>query len=112
MRIFTTAIFAALLLGFACSANAADGKTVYNGKCRVCHAEDGTGNAGMAKLKKLDPVLLNLTTEKNTRKSDADIQKVIREGQGAMNAIPADKLNDDDLKAAIAHIRTLQSAKK
>ena len=63
-------------------------------------------------LKKIDIALLNLISEKNKNKSDSDIQKVVREGQGTMKAIPSDKLGDDDLKATIAHVRTLQKAKK
>ena len=113
MRILTTALLIALFLGFEAPSFAqAEGKAAYTLKCKVCHAEDGTGNPSIAKLNKIDPVLLDLTTEKSKKISDAKIEKVVRKGQNKMKPILSNKMSDEDLRAAISHVRVLQKAKK
>jgi|SRR3989344_6731602 len=110
MRIFT---FVSMIVILAGSSNsyAADGKKSYDEKCKVCHAVDGTGNVGLAKAKKIDPALLDLTKPAVKKYSDLELLKIARDGKDTMKGIPADKLSDDELKAVISHVRTLQKTK-
>ncbi len=112
MRTFIIMVLSVFFFGYSSVANASpDGKTSYE-KCRICHAVDGTGTPSVAKLLKIDQTLLDLTVEKNRKKSDSEITKVVREGQGKMKSIPMDKISDEELKAAICYIRELQKTKK
>jgi hypothetical protein len=52
---------------------AADGKAVYDAKCKMCHKADGAGNAAM-KMKALGSAEVQA-------KSDADLKKDITGGQ-------------------------------
>ncbi len=98
------------LFSLSAKAAAPDGKTIYDARCKTCHGINGKGGLNMAKILKVDSALLDLTTVENQKRTDAEIAKVIRKGQRKMKAIPKDKLNDDDLKAVVAHIRNLQKA--
>ena len=80
----------------------------YTTACKACHAVDGKGNPGIAKMKKIDLAKLDLTKVSVQKASDADLAKVIREGKDTMKGIPADKLSDADLKVVISHMRTLK----
>ena len=100
MRTFTTFWLAVLFLGFTSLSYAETvGKTAYMAKCKVCHAENGTGSPAVEKMLKIDPSLLDLTSSKNKKKTDAEMTMVIRDGQGKMKGMPKDKITDDDLKA-------------
>jgi cytochrome c len=94
--------------GFAVpSARAADanaGKTVYMHRCKMCHAEDGNGNPGMAAA--LHVKFLPLGSEEVQKMSDADFKKIITEGKDKMKPIKG--LSDTEINNVIAFIRTLK----
>jgi len=117
LRIVAVAI---IFLSFPISA--ADGKTIYTNRCRSCHGTDGKGVANVAKMraeamtKETNKVVtqdemlarMNLIADRNKKRCDADLMKIVRGGQGAMKGIAS--ISDDDLKSVIAHVRTLQNS--
>ena len=95
---------AALLLlvapSVALAEDAADGKTLYDKKCAMCHGKDGVAKrmaAGAADLN--DAAYQKATT-------DEALQKVIEEGAGKMKGFK-DKLSADEIKLVMGHVRTL-----
>jgi len=108
MRSKAIAILAGLgMMGASASgvlaADTAAGKAVFDKSCVGCHGADGKGNPGMAKV--LGEKGLNLTSKDVTSKSDAQLLKVIAEGQGKMPA--QSKLSKDEQKAALGYVRSL-----
>ena len=88
---------------------AADGKAVYSSKCAVCHGADGVAKEMWAKkgMKNLnDPAWQKAMTDEQLTK---DITDGIPDKK-----MPAfkDKLSADEIKAVVAHIRTLAPAAK
>lgn len=84
--------------------DAAAGKDVYLKKCKTCHAEDGHGNDGMAKL--LKTTIPPLDSDEVQKLSDADIKKIITEGKGKMK--PVAGLTDADTDNVIAYVRAFK----
>jgi mono/diheme cytochrome c family protein len=76
---------------------AADGKAVYDAKCKACHKPDGSGMAAM----KMRP----LGSAEVQAKSDADLKKDITAGNGKMKAQAVTDAQAADL---VAYIRTLK----
>ncbi len=76
---------------------AADGKAVYDAKCKMCHKADGSGNAGM-KMRALGSADVQA-------KSDADLKKDITTGVGKMKA---QSVTDAQAADLVAYIRTLK----
>ena len=79
------------------------GADIYKSKCQSCHAADGSGNTPAGKSMKARP----FNSPEVMKMSDDDLIQVTRDGRGKMPAY-AGKLTDDQIKAVIAHIRTLQ----
>jgi len=76
------------------SSDAARGRNLFERNCAHCHGDDARGDEG--------PDLFNLN------KSDARITKVVTQGiKGEMPAFGS-KLNETDVKALIAFLRTLK----
>jgi mono/diheme cytochrome c family protein len=100
----TGVIAVALVAGSAevvCAAD--DGKTVYAKKCAACHGDNGEGKPAMAKSLKVE--FRHLGAPEVQAKSDADLAKSINDGTGKMKPV---KLSEGDVKAVIAHVRTLK----
>ncbi|HUE04249.1 MAG TPA: cytochrome c [Bryobacteraceae bacterium] len=76
---------------------AADGKAVFDAKCKACHKADGSGMAAM----KMRP----LGSADVQAKSDADLKKDITTGVGKMKAQSVTDAQATDL---VAYIRTLK----
>jgi|SRR5580704_11728218 mono/diheme cytochrome c family protein len=87
--------------------DATAGKDVYLKKCKTCHAEDGHGNDGMAKL--LKTTIPPLDSDDVQKKSDADIKKVIVEGKGKMK--PVKDISDVEIDNVIAYVRAFNKKK-
>ena len=79
------------------------GADTYKAKCAMCHGADGLGNTPAGKNLKAasfkDPALV--------KAPDAQLIAVIKSGKNKMPAY-AGKLTDDQIKGALAYIRTLQ----
>ena len=109
MRSKVIAILAGLgMMGASASgvlaADAAAGKAVFDKSCVGCHGADGKGNPGMAKV--LGEKGLNLTSKEVTSKSDAQLLKVIAEGQGKMPA-SGKNLSKEEQANVLAYVRSL-----
>lgn len=91
-------------------ASADDGaKKLFNAQCSTCHGIDGHGQTTAGKRAGVK----DWTTGTTLRAlSDADIQKMIREGRkdasGKETMPPLKTLNDDQMNALVAYVRSLQ----
>jgi mono/diheme cytochrome c family protein len=86
------------------AADVAAGKELYGKKCASCHGVSGEGKETIAKTLKVE--FRHLGSQEVQSKSDADLKKVITEGQGKMKPV-----KDVDAKGAediVAYLRTLK----
>src|SRR6059036_3903766 len=74
--------------------DAAAGKAVYDKSCKTCHGADGAANPAITKMMKVD--IKNLSSAEVQGRSDADIKKIITEGQGKMKPVASVAAKDID----------------
>jgi mono/diheme cytochrome c family protein len=79
------------------------GKALYTSKCKMCHAAEGEGNPGMAKMLKVE--MKHLASKEVQEKKDPELKKEITEGNGKMKPV---KLTDEEAANVIAYLRTLK----
>jgi len=106
----THAIALASFVGLALTASASDGKAVWENSCAKCHGADGKGDTNMGKKLKI----LDLSSAQvQAGFKDEDAADAIKNGKknqnGKVTMKPIEGLSDDDIKAVIAHLRTLKS---
>jgi mono/diheme cytochrome c family protein len=79
------------------------GADTYKAKCAMCHGADGLGATPAGKAMKAasfkDPAIV--------KAPDAQLIATVKSGKNKMPAY-AGKLTDDQIKAAVAYIRTLE----
>jgi mono/diheme cytochrome c family protein len=85
-------------------ARAADpGADIYKTRCAMCHGDDGAASTPAGKAFKAaafsDPAIVKIP--------DADRLAIVKKGMDKMPAF-GDKLTDDQIKAVLAYIRTLE----
>lgn len=104
----------ALFVFFTVSVRAqGDGAAVYKKSCEKCHGAEGKGDGPAAKLLK-NQSMGDLSNKAEMSKiPDQTLHKVIAEGGqavGKSKVMPAhkDKLSEVEIKAVVAHIKTLQ----
>ena len=97
-------LFAAPLL-LAATALAADpaGKAAYDKACKSCHGADGTPNASIGKMMKVE--MKHLGSAEVQKMSDAELKDAIVKGFGKMKPVPSVAKQAD---AVVAHVRTLK----
>jgi mono/diheme cytochrome c family protein len=88
----------------AMPAFAADaGADIYKAHCAMCHSDDGSANTPAGKMFKAasfsDPAIVKI--------ADVDRLAIVKKGKGSMPSF-GDKLTDDQIKAVLAYIRTLE----
>lgn len=93
----------AVLMLAATAALADDAPTLWTGKCKSCHAENGNGDTKVGREKKISDLSAAAWQAKH---SDGQIRDVIKNGvpDTKMKAY-ADKLSDAEIDALVAHIR-------
>ena len=64
--------------------DAAAGKAVYDKSCKFCHGADGTPNAGVAKMTKVE---MRDTKVVAKAVSEADIKAIVVNGKGRMKPV-------------------------
>jgi cytochrome c6 len=102
-KLVVIVLTAAMLLIVPAAFAAADGAALYKAKCASCHGADGSGQTAMGKAMKLR----DLRSAEVQKLSDAELTKVTADGKGKMPAYKG-KLTDDEIKALVAHMRTLK----
>lgn len=102
--ILTTFSLIAFAATTALAADVAAGKEVYTKSCKTCHGVDGTPNAGMAKMLKVE--MKDLKSPEVQATSEADMKKVITDGKGKMKPIPS--VTGASLDNVIAYVRSMK----
>jgi mono/diheme cytochrome c family protein len=102
-------VFAISLLTFKAglalaAGDAAAGKAVYDKSCKSCHGADGTANANIAKMMKVE--MKNLGSAEVQGLSDSDLSKVVTEGKGKMK--PIKTVAGKDVDNVVAYVRGLK----
>jgi mono/diheme cytochrome c family protein len=95
-----------LVVGFwgAVKGDCADnerGRTIFNGKCALCHGTDGRGNGPAAATLSPSPADFNAAGFWE-KMNDARITEVIENGHGSM---PAFTLSPGDIRAVINYMK-------
>jgi mono/diheme cytochrome c family protein len=101
MRMIALLLIAASGLAFA-AGDAAAGKAAYEKACKSCHGADGTANPAIAKMMKVD--MKNLGAAEVQAHSDADLKKIIVDGQGKMK--PVKTVAGKEVDDVVAYLRT------
>ncbi len=83
--------------------DAAAGKEVYTKRCATCHGAAGEGKEAIAKMLKVE--MRHLGSKEVQTRTDADLRKVIAEGNGKMK--PVTGLNEKELADLLAYLRSL-----
>jgi mono/diheme cytochrome c family protein len=108
------------LLWIACTggAHGDEGRTLYESLCQSCHGPAGRGDGAGMPAEALKPRAFQLAAHKFDtdadweKGSDADLANVIRHGAAAYGGSPLmppwPQLAEDDVRALVAYIRTLQ----
>ncbi len=86
---------------------APDGAAIYKAKCAMCHGADGKGQTTMGKNLKIK----DLGSEEVQKMKNEELNKIITDGKGKMPAYK-DKLDQAQIDAVIAHIRSFAPKKK
>jgi mono/diheme cytochrome c family protein len=89
-------ILLALVIGSAW-ADAADGKAVFESKCRACHGADGKGNPAMVKAMGVKPI---------GGTAEADTKAAVTKGKNKMKPITSVTGKQlDDVAAYVASLK-------
>jgi mono/diheme cytochrome c family protein len=99
--ILTIAALAALSCPAMFAADAKAGKEVYDKSCKSCHGADGTPNAGVAKMMKVE-----MQDFKTTDLSEADIKSAVTAGKGKMKPIAT--VTGASLDNVAAYVKSLK----
>jgi mono/diheme cytochrome c family protein len=105
-----TIAVAILFGGSLCwSAMADDASQLWNMNCAACHGKDGKGNTMMGhrlQIKDLtDPKVQDALTDDQATK---DIKDGIKENDRPVMKAFGEKLNDDQIKALVAEVRSFK----
>jgi predicted CXXCH cytochrome family protein len=92
----------ALATGAAFGADAKAGQAVYEKSCKSCHGADGTANPAIVKMMKVD--IKDLKSAEVQAHSDAELKKIVTEGQGKMKPIAS--VTGASLDDVIAYVRS------
>lgn len=102
MRKLLSAV-ALVALAVAPAMLAEDGTAIFKSKCAMCHGPTGDGQTTMGKKFGLK----NLGSAEVQKLSDAELIKITSDGKDKMPAYKG-KLTDAEIKAVVAHIRSLK----
>ncbi|MBI4327982.1 MAG: cytochrome c [Chloroflexi bacterium] len=105
----TFVLIVAVMMAAVASARAADAKANWEKQCVKCHGADGKGETKMGK--KLE--VKDYTDAKvQAAMKDEEMTQAIKEGkkdkEGKTRMKPAENLTDDEIKALVAHVRSLK----
>jgi len=105
-----TILAACALLGTALSSSAADAQANWDEHCAKCHAANGNGDTKMGKKLKIRDMS---DAKVQATFTDEEACKAIKEGvtdkNGKTTMKKIEGLTDDEIKALVAHVRTLKA---
>ena len=101
--LFLTAAIALVAVPALRADAAPDGAALFKQKCATCHGPDGKGQNAMGKSMHLK----DLASDEVQPLSNADLNKIIRDGKNKMPAYKT-KLDQAQIDAVIEFIRTLK----
>jgi len=87
----------------AAKPDATAGKAVFAKKCAACHGSSGEGKEAIAKMLKV--TMRDLGSKEVQARTDDEIHKIIREGNGKMKAVK--EVSASDASNLIAFVRSL-----
>jgi cytochrome c5 len=90
--------------GAAAGADAKAGQAVYDKSCKSCHGADGTPNPAIVNIMKVD--IHDLKAADVQAHSDAELKKIVTDGQGKMRPIAS--VTGASLDDCIAFVRSLK----
>jgi mono/diheme cytochrome c family protein len=82
---------------------AASGAALYKSNCAMCHGTDGSASTGWGKAMGLKP----LSSPEVQKMSDADLEALILNGKGKMQAYKG-RLTSDQVTALAKYVHTLK----
>lgn len=105
-------IFASLFLflstfALAQSADLSPGQKLFETKCAQCHGKDAKGVAKMAKVLKVDPTAVDLTSSAAASITSEETTLTVTNGKKKMPKFKG-KLTGDQIKSVVDYIKTLQ----
>jgi mono/diheme cytochrome c family protein len=98
------AALAAVLAGAVSAADATAGAAVYEKSCKSCHGADGTPNAAVSKMMKVE--MRDLKAPAVQSRSDVELKKVVTDGEGKMKASAA--VTGASVDNVVAYVRSLK----
>jgi cbb3-type cytochrome c oxidase subunit III len=88
---------------------AADGKDLFAKNCAKCHGEDGAGKTKMgAKLGVKDLTDAKVQADLKDEAAAKAIKDGVKDGDVTKMKAFGDTLSEDEVKALVAHVRTLK----
>ena len=103
-----TLIAFSVLMGMSAAvgmaADAKAGQAVYVKACKSCHGADGTPNAGMAKMLKVE--MRDLKSPEVQATSAADMKKIVTDGKGKMKPVKA--VEGPAVDDVVAYVKTMK----
>ena len=102
--ILATCTLVALCASAVFAADAKAGQAVYDKSCKSCHGVDGTPNAAVAKMMKVE--MKDLKASEAQALSDEDMKEIITKGKGKMKPVKAG--SGPALEDVIAYVRSLK----
>jgi mono/diheme cytochrome c family protein len=103
-KILATFTLVAVCATAAFAASAKAGQAIYDRSCKSCHGADGTPNAAVAKMMKVD--MKDLKSTEVQASSDDDMKKIVTEGKGKMKPVKA--VSGPAVDDVIAYVRSLK----
>ncbi len=103
-NILTVLIMTAISSTVALAAAVKVGQPLYDQACKSCHGADGTPNATLAKMMKVE--IGDLKSPEVQGMSNDALKKVITDGKGKMK--PVTSVTGSDLDDVIAYVRSLK----
>ena len=102
--ILMTVVVVALCSTAGQAADVAAGKVAYDKSCKSCHGADGTPNAGVAKMMKVE--MKDLKSGEVRGMSDGDLHTIITAGKGKMK--PVASVTGKSVDDVVAYVKSLK----